>query len=181
MIGRRLLHYEILEKLGQGGMGEVWLARDTRLDREVAIKVLSPEVAADPERLERFRREAKAVAALNHPNIVTIHSIEADNDVPFFTMEFVGGTTLSQIIPKEGLGPQRFLDLAIPIADAVSVPVIASGGVGKLEHLAEGIIDGGADAVLAASIFHYGEHTIREAKEYMAGRGIEVRLERRSS
>jgi serine/threonine-protein kinase len=120
MIGRTLLHYEILEKLGEGGMGEVWLARDTRLDREVAIKVLSPEVAADPERLERFRREAKAVAALNHPNIVTIHSVEEENDVPFFTMEYVEGETLSRIIPKEGLDPGRFLDLAIPIADAVS-------------------------------------------------------------
>jgi len=120
MIGRMLLHYKILEKLGEGGMGEVWLARDTRLDREVAIKVLSPEVAADPERLERFRREAKAVAALNHPNIVTIHSVEEDGDVPFFTMEYVEGETLSGIIPKEGLDPGRFLDLAIPIADAVS-------------------------------------------------------------
>jgi len=120
MIGRTLLHYEILEKLGEGGMGEVWLARDTRLDREVAIKVLSPEVAADPERLERFRREAKAVAALNHPNIVTIHSVEEDGDVPFFTMEYVEGKTLSRIIPREGLDPKRFLDLAIPIADAVS-------------------------------------------------------------
>jgi len=120
VIGRTLLHYEILEKLGEGGMGEVWLARDTRLDREVAIKVLSPEVAADPERLERFRREAKAVAALNHPNIVTIHSVEEDGDVPFFTMEYVEGETLSRIIPKEGLDPGRFLDLAIPIADAVS-------------------------------------------------------------
>jgi len=120
MIGRTLLHYEILEKLGQGGMGEVWLARDTRLGREVAIKVLSPEVASDPERLERFRREAKAVAALNHPNIVTIHSVEEDVDTPFFTMEHIEGTTLSQIIPKEGMGAGRFLDLAIPIADAVS-------------------------------------------------------------
>jgi serine/threonine-protein kinase len=120
MIGRTLLHYEILEKLGEGGMGEVWLARDTRLDREVAIKVLSPEVAADPERLERFRREAKSVAALNHPNIVTIHSVEEDGDVPFFTMEYVEGETLSRVIPRAGLEPGRFLDLAIPIADAVS-------------------------------------------------------------
>ncbi len=120
MIGRTLLHYEILEKLGEGGMGEVWLARDSRLDREVAIKVLSPEVAADPERLERFRREAKAVAALNHPNIVTIHSVEEEAGVPFFTMEYVEGETLSRIIPKEGLDPGRFLDLAIPIAGAVS-------------------------------------------------------------
>ena len=121
MRGRTLLHYEIIEKLGQGGMGEVWLARDTRLDREVAIKVLSPEVAANPQRLERFRREAKAVAALNHPNIVTIHSVEEDGAAPFFTMEYVDGVTLSQIIPSQGLGTGRFLDFAIPIVDAVSV------------------------------------------------------------
>jgi tetratricopeptide (TPR) repeat protein/TolB-like protein len=120
MIGRTLLHYEILEKLGEGGMGEVWLARDSKLDREVAIKVLSPEVAADPERLERFRREARAVAALNHPNIITIHSVEEENGVPFFTMEYVEGETLSRLIPKEGLDPERFLELAIPIVDAVS-------------------------------------------------------------
>ncbi len=101
-------------------MGEVWLARDTKLDREVAIKMLAPEVAANPERLERFRREAKAVAALNHPNIVTIYSVEEDGDVPFFTMEHVEGTTLSKIIPVNGLDTGRFLDLAITIADAVS-------------------------------------------------------------
>jgi tetratricopeptide (TPR) repeat protein/TolB-like protein len=118
--GRRLLHYEIIDKLGQGGMGEVWLARDTRLDREVAIKILAPEVAADPQRLDRFRREAKAVAALNHPNIVTIHSVEDDADAPFFTMEYIDGVTLSQVIPREGLGAGRFLDFAIPIVDAVS-------------------------------------------------------------
>jgi tetratricopeptide (TPR) repeat protein/TolB-like protein len=119
MVGETLLHYEILRKLGAGGMGEVWLARDTRLDREVAIKVLSPEVAADPERLERFRREARAVAALNHPNIVTIFSVEEANGVPFFTMEYVEGMTLAGVIPDKGLEPDRFLDLAIRIADAV--------------------------------------------------------------
>jgi len=101
-------------------MGEVWLARDTKLDREVAIKVLAPEVAANPERLERFRREAKAVAALNHPNIVTIFSVEEDGGVPFFTMEHIEGTTLSKIIPGYGLETGRFLDLAITIAGALS-------------------------------------------------------------
>ena len=101
-------------------MGEVWLARDTKLDREVAIKVLAPEVAANPERLERFRREAKAVAALNHPNIVTIFSVEEDAGIPFFTMEYVEGTTLSKIIPGYGLETGRFLDLAITIAGALS-------------------------------------------------------------
>jgi hypothetical protein len=76
MIGKALSHYEVLAKIGQGGMGEVYRALDTKLDREVALKVLPTDMAGDPERIERFEREAKAVAALKHPNIVTIHSVE---------------------------------------------------------------------------------------------------------
>ncbi len=120
MIGRKLLHYEILRKLGEGGMGEVWLARDSKLDREVAIKLLPPEMVSNSERLERFQREARAVASLNHPNIVTIHSVEEADGVPFFAMEFVSGGTLSSLIPAGGLPPAFFLNLAIPIVDAVS-------------------------------------------------------------
>ena len=77
MTGRTMLHYEILRKLGEGGMGEVWLARDTKLDREVALKVLPEEFAADPERMARFEREAKVLASLNHPNIATLYGLEA--------------------------------------------------------------------------------------------------------
>ena len=120
MIGRKLLHYEILRKLGEGGMGEVWLARDSKLDREVAIKLLPTEMVSNAERLERFQREARAVASLNHPNIVTIHSVEEADGTPFFAMEFVAGRTLSGLIPDDGLPLAEFLDLAIPIADAVS-------------------------------------------------------------
>jgi Flp pilus assembly protein TadD/TolB-like protein/tRNA A-37 threonylcarbamoyl transferase component Bud32 len=120
MIGRNLLHYEILRKLGEGGMGEVWLAHDSKLDREVAIKLLPPKMVSDSERLERFQREARAVASLNHPNIVTIHSVEEADGVPFFAMEYLDGGTLSHLIPDEGLPPAVFLNLAIPIADAVS-------------------------------------------------------------
>ena len=92
-------------------------------------------------------------------------------------MESYGaGELLVTSMDRDGTRDGFDLELMRAVTSAVNVPVIASGGVGKLEHLAEGIVDGGADAVLAASIFHYGEHTIREAKEYMAGRGIEVRL-----
>ena len=76
MIGRTLLHYEILEKLGEGGMGEVWLARDTKLDREVALKMLPEEFASDPERMARFEREARVLASLNHPNIAHLYGLE---------------------------------------------------------------------------------------------------------
>jgi non-specific serine/threonine protein kinase len=105
-------------------MGEVYAAEDTRLKRQVALKVLPPETASDPGRRERFQREAEAVASLDHPNIVTIHSIEAATEgesppVHFFTMQLVQGKTLGEVIPGEGLGFERFLDLAIPLADAV--------------------------------------------------------------
>ena len=112
--GKRLAHYQVLGTLGKGGMGEVYLANDTKLDRKVALKVLPAEMAADPERLSRFQREAKALAALNHPNIVTIHSVEQAEDVHFLTMELVEGKTLDARIPDGGmpwcttrdLGPQ---------------------------------------------------------------------------
>ena len=90
-VGESLGHYRLVEKLGEGGMGIVWLARDERLDRNVAIKFLPDEFAGDAHRRTRFEREAKAVAALNHPNIVTIHSVESTHDVHFFTMELVEG------------------------------------------------------------------------------------------
>ena len=85
MIGQTLSHYKILEKIGSGGMGEVYRARDTKLDRDVALKVLPEELARDPERRKRFEREAKSVAALRHPNIVMIHSVEVVDGVHFIT------------------------------------------------------------------------------------------------
>ncbi len=120
MIGQKLSHYEIIEKLGEGGMGEVYRARDTRLDRDVALKVLPVELARDPERRKRFEREAKAVAALKHPNIVTIHSVEEADGIHFITMEWVEGKTLGENIPEGGLDLDRFFDVAIPLTDAVS-------------------------------------------------------------
>jgi serine/threonine protein kinase len=119
MIGQTLGHYRILELLGKGGMGEVYLAEDTRLNRRVALKVLSTDLGADPSRRERFEREARAAAALNHPNIVTIHSVEEAGGVPFLTLELVDGKTLGELIPAEGLPLERLLQLTIPLTDAV--------------------------------------------------------------
>lgn len=120
MIGRVLNHYKILEPLGRGGMGEVFVAEDTSLDRRVALKVLPEELASSEERRHRFEREAKAVAALNHPNIVTIHSVESADGVHFITMELVEGQRLSELIPNGGMDVGRFLQLAIPMAEAVA-------------------------------------------------------------
>ena len=101
-------------------MGEVYRARDAKLNRDVAIKVLLPAVANDPDRLARFSREAQSVAALNHPNIVTIHGIERSGDTQFIVMELVEGQSLAEVIPKGGLALGRLLDIAIPLADAVA-------------------------------------------------------------
>ena len=120
MIGRALNHYHIVEKLGSGGMGEVYLAEDTRLGRKVAVKILPAALAADPILRERLATEARAVAALNHPNIVTIHSIEEAEGTHFLTMELVEGKTLAETIPPEGLPLRGILDLSIPLADAVA-------------------------------------------------------------
>ena len=118
-IGGVLGHYRIERKLGEGGMGEVFLATDTKLGREVALKVLTGTLADDPDRRERFEREARAAAALNHPNIVTIYSVEAIDGVPILTLELIDGQTLGEIIPADGLPLDRVLSLGIPLADAV--------------------------------------------------------------
>ena len=118
--GAKLGSYEIVSLLGSGGMGEVYRARDPRLGRDVAIKVLLASISADPARLRRFEQEARAAAALNHPNIVTIHSVERADDVPFVTMEFVEGTSLARIIPRGGMPLGRLLPIAIALGDAVS-------------------------------------------------------------
>ncbi len=120
MIGRQIGHYQVLEKIGIGGMGHVFRAHDSRLDRDVALKILLDDSAGAPESKERFKREAKAVAALKHPNIVTIYSIEVLDGIHLITMELLEGNTLSDIIPPEGFPLERFLEIAIPLVDAVS-------------------------------------------------------------
>ena len=118
--GSRLGAFEIVAAIGAGGMGEVYRARDTRLGRDVAIKVLPAEYAANPDRLRRFELEARAVAALSHPNIVTIHSIEREGDVRFLTMELVDGQTLSRAIPWSGLPVGQVLEIGAALADALA-------------------------------------------------------------
>ena len=116
----RLLHYEILGELGRGGMGVVYKARDTHLDRVVAIKTLPADRLADPNRKLRFVQEAKAASALNHPNIVTIHDINSDQGVDFMVMEYVDGKTLDEVIPAKGVRPPLALKYAVQIADALA-------------------------------------------------------------
>ena len=120
MIGRILDRYRVEAKLGQGGMGVVYKARDTQLDRVVAIKVLPPEMVASAERKQRFVQEARAASALNHPNIVTVYDVRSDDGVDFIVMEYVEGRTLDQTIVSRGLEVTRSLRYAAQIADALA-------------------------------------------------------------
>ena len=113
-------HYRILGKLGQGGMGVVYKALDTRLDRPVAVKILPPDKVADPERKRRFVQEAKAASALNHPNIVTIYDIGSDSGMDYLAMEYVTGKTLDDLIPRQGMRLNELLRIAIQIADGLA-------------------------------------------------------------
>ena len=103
MIGQSLDRYQIESKLGEGGMGVVYRARDTHLGRIVALKVLPPDKVSDPDRKQRFVQEAKAASALNHPGIVTVHDIRSHDNVDFIVMEYVEGKTLERMIPSTGL------------------------------------------------------------------------------
>lgn len=120
MIGKTLAHYEIVTRLGAGGMGEVYQARDLKLCRMIALKVLPRDFASDAERLARFQREARLIAALNHPNIVTVFSVEEVEGSHFLTMELVAGETLEALLPARGFALRRFFELAVPILDAVA-------------------------------------------------------------
>jgi eukaryotic-like serine/threonine-protein kinase len=120
LVGQSLLHYRIVEKTGEGGMGTVYKAVDTHLDRPVAIKVLPPDKVADPERKQRFVQEAKAASALRHPNIVVIHDIASDRGRDFIVMEFVDGRPLDQLIGRRGLKLNDALGYAVQIADGLA-------------------------------------------------------------
>jgi len=120
--GTRFGAYEILAAIGEGGMGEVYKARDTRLHREVAVKVVSKLFASDPDRLARFEREATVLASLNHPNVAQIYGVEESNGVSALVIEFVDGPTLADVITEHrgaGVPVARVLSLARQIADAL--------------------------------------------------------------
>jgi serine/threonine protein kinase/Flp pilus assembly protein TadD len=120
MVGRTISHFEILEKLGEGGMGVVYCARDTKLDRLAALKVLQPEQMFNPRRRARFAGEAKAASALNHPNIVTIYEIESIDGVDYIAMEYVRGETLRELVPTTGMELSLVLDYASQVASALA-------------------------------------------------------------
>jgi dienelactone hydrolase/predicted Ser/Thr protein kinase len=117
--GTLLGHYRVIAKLGEGGMGAVYTAEDTKLGRQVALKLLPEGVAEDPERRQRFEREARAVAAITHPNVVVLYTFEEADGAHFLTMEHVEGKTLDEFIPDGGLQLERFLELALPLVGAV--------------------------------------------------------------
>src|SRR6516225_157249 len=120
MIGQLLGHYRIESKLGEGGMGVVYKARDMRLDRPAAIKVLRAEAATDPARKIRFVHEARTASALNHPNIVHIYDIDTAHGLDFIAMEYVPGKTVDQLIRRKGMELRQVLRYAIQIADALA-------------------------------------------------------------
>src|SRR5215813_5741209 len=119
--GLRLGPYEITGSIGAGGMGEVYRARDTRLDRVVALKALATEKTSDPDCRRRFVQEARAASALNHPNIVTVYDWLEEAGVQYLVMEYVTGRTLDELIPHGGMRAQEALRIAIPVADALAV------------------------------------------------------------
>jgi non-specific serine/threonine protein kinase len=119
VIGQTLSHYRILNKLGEGGMGAVYLAEDTELERQVALKILPAEVASDSGRLDRFRREAKSVARINHPSVVTLHSVEEHDGVHFIVMEQVKGSTLNRLVDPGGMPLEQFFKIAGSVAEAL--------------------------------------------------------------
>src|SRR4030095_9697177 len=115
----QISHYRILEKLGAGGMGEVYLAEDMKLGRKVAIKILSEEYTTNRDRLQRFEQEASAASALNHPNILTIHEVGVDNDRHYIATEFIDGLTLRKKIAGNPLVIREVLDVSVQVASAL--------------------------------------------------------------
>src|ERR1700677_4064245 len=120
MVGKKILHYQLIDKIGAGGMGEIYKAQDSRLNRLVAVKILSPGLSTDPERKRRVFQEAQAASALNHPNIITLYDIVSEGDMQCIVMEYISGKTLRDLTPAGGLPPAQALQYAAQIASALT-------------------------------------------------------------
>ena len=120
----RISRYQIIRKIATGGMGEVYEAFDPQLDRKIALKVLPPEIARDPGRLQRFLREAKTASSLNHPAVIQIHEIAQDGDAHFISMEYVDGETLEARLAKGKLEIREAMRIALTIAEALQVRLL---------------------------------------------------------
>jgi serine/threonine protein kinase len=120
MVSQKILHYQLVEKIGAGGMGEIYKAQDSRLNRLVAVKILSPGLSTDPERRRRFFQEAQAASALNHPNIITLYDIISEGDLQCIVMEYIGGKTLRELIPSGGLPAPQAIQYGTQIASALT-------------------------------------------------------------
>jgi serine/threonine protein kinase/tetratricopeptide (TPR) repeat protein len=196
--GSHIGHYEILDSLGAGGMGEVYRALDSTLGRHVALKILPQDLAHDPVRIDRFRREARTVASLNHPHIVTIHSVEQDTETGahFLTMELVEGASLDRQLPADGMPVAKLLDLAWALADALAaahdrgivhrdlkpgnVMLTADGRVKVLDFGLAKVNEPEASAESAETIARTGEGVVMGTVPYMSpeqveGRGVDAR------
>ncbi len=169
--GHMLAHYRLVEKIGEGGMGVVYLAEDTKLDRRIALKILPSKFTDSAERRARFEREAKAVAALNHPSIVTVHSVEQADGVHFITMELVEGQPLSRNIPKGGVGLDRFFQVALPLVDAISAA--HDGGITHRDLKPDNIMAGSDGRV---RVLDFGLAKLQEREDSMH-RGSELPTE----
>ncbi len=120
IVGTKISHYKILSNIGIGGMGEVFLAKDMKLERQVAIKFINTDLAQDKDRLRRFINEAKTASALNHPNIITVHEIGKTKNTPFIATEFIDGKTLRKAITENSLTLEEMLDIASQVAAALN-------------------------------------------------------------
>ena len=194
MVGQTIPHYRVLEKLGEGGMGVVYKARDTHLDRFVAIKVLPPEKVADPERKRRFVQEAKAASALDHPNIVTVHDIASHGGGEFVVMEHIAGATLAVKIADKQLRLPEILKLAAQAAEALAAAhsagivhrdlkpsnvMVTDGGLAKVLDFGLAKLTGGGSSAGASTVTEAqtGPDMVEGTVDYMSPeqvRGQEV-------